>query len=110
MPIYEYECNHCGHHVEALQKFSDPPIVECEACHCNEMKRLISQSTFHLKGSGWYVTDYASKSGSNHHSRGNDKVSGEGKGGDTQKSKTETTATADKAKTKGASAASNKKE
>ncbi len=61
MPIYEYECEKCGHHMEALQKISDPPINECECCHSG-LKKLISQSTFHLKGSGWYVTDYASKS------------------------------------------------
>jgi len=60
MPIYEYECDKCGHHVEALQKITDPPMVECAQCH-SEMKKLISQSTFHLKGTGWYVTDYASK-------------------------------------------------
>ncbi|MFO7986324.1 MAG: FmdB family zinc ribbon protein [Desulfatiglandaceae bacterium] len=62
MPIYEYECDHCGHHVEVLQKFSDSPITECEQCH-SRMKKLISHSTFHLKGTGWYVTDYAKKSG-----------------------------------------------
>ena len=63
MPIYEYECEKCGDHAEVLQTFSDPPITECESCH-GKMKKLISQSTFHLKGSGWYVTDYASKSSS----------------------------------------------
>jgi predicted nucleic acid-binding Zn ribbon protein len=47
-----------------MQKFSDPPISECESCH-GKMKKLISQSTFHLKGTGWYVTDYASKTGGN---------------------------------------------
>jgi len=61
MPIYEYECKKCGHQTEAMQKFSDPPIAECEMCH-GKMKKLISPSTFHLKGTGWYVTDYASKS------------------------------------------------
>ncbi len=61
MPIYEYECQKCGHQTEAWQRFSDPPISECEMCH-GKMRKLISQSTFHLKGSGWYVTDYASKS------------------------------------------------
>jgi len=64
MPIYEYECDACGHHTEALQRFSDPPLIECEACHSHKVKKVISQSTFHLKGTGWYVTDYASKSGS----------------------------------------------
>jgi putative FmdB family regulatory protein len=61
MPIYEYECSKCGHHTEALQKFSDPPLKQCEQCH-GSLKKVISQSTFHLKGTGWYVTDYASKS------------------------------------------------
>lgn len=64
MPIYEYECTKCRHHTEVLQKFSDAPVTECELCH-GKMKKLISQSTFHLKGTGWYVTDYASKSGGN---------------------------------------------
>ena len=60
MPIYEYECSSCGHIEEVWQKFSDPPVSSCTLCS-GEMKKLISQSTFHLKGSGWYVTDYASK-------------------------------------------------
>ncbi len=60
MPIYEYECTNCGHRIEVMQKFSDPPIEECEKCH-GKMKKLISQCTFHLKGTGWYVTDYGSK-------------------------------------------------
>ena len=62
MPFYEYECSKCGYQTEILQKITDPPITKCELCN-GRMKRLISQSTFHLKGSGWYVTDYASKSG-----------------------------------------------
>jgi putative FmdB family regulatory protein len=61
VPIYEYECGKCGHHMEVLQRFSDPPLARCEVCK-GKVKRLISQSTFHLKGSGWYVTDYAGKS------------------------------------------------
>ena len=76
MPIYEYECDECGHHLEALQKFSDPPISECEECHSNKLKKLISHSTFHLKGTGWYVTDYASKSGSTHNESKEKGVSG----------------------------------
>jgi putative FmdB family regulatory protein len=60
MPIYEYECLKCGKTMEAMQKFSDPPLGEC--CHCKgEVRKLISMSTFHLKGSGWYVTDYSGK-------------------------------------------------
>lgn len=60
MPVYEYECTSCGRITEAMQKFSDPPLLECECCK-GSMRKLISQNTFHLKGSGWYVTDYASK-------------------------------------------------
>lgn len=62
MPIYEYRCNVCGHEFERVQKFSDRPIEECQVCK-GEVTKLISQSTFHLKGTGWYATDYAKKSG-----------------------------------------------
>lgn len=60
MPIYEYECLKCGKTTEAMQKFSDPPLTTCEHCS-GEVRKLISMSTFHLKGSGWYTTDYAGK-------------------------------------------------
>ncbi|HDI78945.1 MAG TPA: zinc ribbon domain-containing protein [Desulfobacteraceae bacterium] len=60
MPIYEYECTSCGEIVEEWQKFSDPPLERCKRCG-GKMRKLISQSTFHLKGTGWYVTDYARK-------------------------------------------------
>ena len=59
MPIYEYKCSKCGHITEMWQKFSDPPLGECEICG-GSVKKIISQNTFHLKGSGWCVTDYAS--------------------------------------------------
>ena len=63
MPIYEYECNECGCVEEVIQKFSDKPLTKC--AHCSgKLHKLISQSTFHLKGTGWYVTDYANKSAS----------------------------------------------
>lgn len=61
MPIYEYGCTNCGRTAEAWQRFSDSPLCECEACG-GKLKKLISQNSFHLKGSGWYVTDYAGKS------------------------------------------------
>jgi putative FmdB family regulatory protein len=61
MPIYEYECEKCGAIEEVLQKFSDMPLVKCKQCS-GKLHRLISHSSFHLKGSGWYVTDYANKS------------------------------------------------
>jgi len=60
VPIYEYECVKCHQTTEALQKFSDPPLTDCP--HCNgRLKKLMSLNSFHLKGSGWYVTDYAGK-------------------------------------------------
>ena len=61
MPIYEYECAKCGQIEEALQKFSDKPLNKCTHCGA-KLQKLMSQSTFHLKGTGWYVTDYANKS------------------------------------------------
>jgi len=57
MPVYEYECDQCGRVQEAFQKMSDPPLETCEHCK-GKLHKLISQSSFHLKGSGWYVTDY----------------------------------------------------
>jgi putative FmdB family regulatory protein len=105
MPIYEYECDKCGHHVEALQKITDPPIIECDQCH-SEMKKLISQSTFHLKGTGWYVTDYASKN-KNSHVEAKEKASS---GSDTQSKKVEAKAAAEKAPKKDASAPSKGKD
>ena len=61
MPIYEYQCEQCGQLEEALQKFSDKPLNKCKHCS-GKLHKLISQSAFHLKGNGWYVTDYAGKS------------------------------------------------
>jgi len=61
MPIYEYKCNKCDRINEVWQKLSDLPLNKCELCG-GAVKKIISQNTFHLKGSGWYVTDYASKS------------------------------------------------
>jgi putative FmdB family regulatory protein len=58
MPIYEYECKSCGHRQEVIQKMSDDPLVECSACHEPQLKKLISAAAFHLKGGGWYETDF----------------------------------------------------
>ena len=61
MPIYEYRCEKCDSHFEVIQKFSDKPLKFCSNCK-GRLTKLISQTSFQLKGSGWYVTDYA-KSG-----------------------------------------------
>ena len=62
MPLYEYECDNNGHRFEVIQKFSDPPIQTCPTCG-GPVHKLISSPAFQFKGSGWYVTDYARKSG-----------------------------------------------
>jgi putative FmdB family regulatory protein len=98
MPIYEYECTKCGHQSEAWQKFSETPLIECNLCN-GKMKRLISQSTFHLKGTGWYVTDYASKSASK---SGGDSEKGKKTG--TKTSSTDSGGSAEKSKKKDSSA------
>ena len=60
MPIYEYQCAACGQVVEKWQKVADPPLKECPACG-GSLHKIISSCAFHLKGSGWYVTDYSGK-------------------------------------------------
>src|SRR5436305_9835660 len=63
MPIYEYVCDKCGKHLEVIQKMSDPPLKKCPDCK-GKLQKEISQTSFQLKGSGWYVTDYAKSGGS----------------------------------------------
>jgi len=60
MPLYEYECDACGHRFEKIQKFSDPPIETCPKCG-GHVHKVQSAPAFHLKGTGWYITDYAKK-------------------------------------------------
>jgi len=57
VPIYEYKCRDQGHLFEVIQKISEPPVEICETCK-SPVDRLISKSSFQLKGSGWYVSDY----------------------------------------------------
>lgn len=64
MPIYEYSCQGCGADVEVWQKISEKPKKVCPECGAHKLERQISATTFHLKGSGWYVTDYANKGSS----------------------------------------------
>lgn len=60
MPIYEFECRKCKAHIEVFQKISDKPPVKCRKCG-GRLERLLSAPAIQFKGSGWYVTDYASK-------------------------------------------------
>jgi putative FmdB family regulatory protein len=61
MPIYEYRCGACGHHVEALQKMSEAPLRKCPDCGKSQLRRLVSAPQFRLKGEGWYETDFKNK-------------------------------------------------
>lgn len=92
MPIYEYKCTKCGEVFETIQKFSDKPLKNCKFCN-GRVERLISNTSFQLKGSGWYLTDYARKASS---PEGADKGSDKTKDASTAK-KTEK-APADKSK------------
>jgi putative FmdB family regulatory protein len=60
MPIYEYKCRKCGKVFEMFQRISDAPTTSCHFCK-GPVNKLMSQTTFHLKGAGWYVTDYGGK-------------------------------------------------
>ncbi|MFQ3245959.1 MAG: putative FmdB family regulatory protein [Arenicella sp.] len=57
MPIYQYKCTDCGHGLEALQKMSDPKLVDCPECNAPTLKKQLTAAAFKLKGTGWYETD-----------------------------------------------------
>jgi len=99
MPLYEYQCDKCGHRFEVIQKFSDRPKKKCPKCG-SAIHKMISSPAIHFKGTGWYVTDYGKK----HSAGGGDK--GSDKGGDTGSEKSgekggETAKGADKTAAKG---------
>jgi putative FmdB family regulatory protein len=88
MPIYEYTCEHCGT-FEQMQRITDAPLERCPRCR-RKVRRLISNTSFQLKGSGWYVTDYARSGAAN---GGGGKDTGEKKtepAGETKSSETKT--------------------
>ena len=81
MPIYEYQCEACGHYLETLQKISDPPLTDCHKCGKPALKKLVSAAAFRLKGGGWYETDF--KTGNKKNVAQSDKkAKSEGKSGD----------------------------
>ena len=63
MPTYEYQCNACGREFERMQKITEAHVASCPHCGSSDTRRLISLTSFVLKGTGWYVTDYARKGG-----------------------------------------------
>ena len=62
MPIYEYQCHACGYRFEELQKVTDAPLKICPKCQSEALNKLVSDSSFRLKGNGWYETDFKTKS------------------------------------------------
>jgi putative FmdB family regulatory protein len=107
MPIYEYRCNACRHELEAIQKFSDAPLVACPQCGKDALVKLVSAAGFQLKGSGWYQTDFrnngrkqAAKPGAEGDAAKVDGAKGEGAKGDGAKSEPGSAATAEAAPVK----------
>jgi putative FmdB family regulatory protein len=89
MPIYEYRCDKCGD-FEVTQKITDSPLNRCPTCK-GKVKKLISNTSFQLKGTGWYVTDYARKDkGAGSEKTGKDAANGDAKGDTKSDSKTST--------------------
>ncbi len=62
MPIYEYQCEKCGHQLEKIQKMSDDPLKTCPECDESSLRKLVSAAAFKLKGTGWYETDFKDNS------------------------------------------------
>jgi putative FmdB family regulatory protein len=85
VPLYEYQCPKCGR-FEVIRKFADEPLTACPTCG-SEIQKLASAPAFHLKGTGWYVTDYAKKSSGDGQSgpgTSDEGKSGESKSGETK--------------------------
>ncbi len=84
MPIYEYECEACGHTLEAIQKMADEPLKDCPECKKAALKKLVSAAAFRLKGGGWYETDF--KTGNKKNLAGKESAKSEGKTSSASKS------------------------
>jgi putative FmdB family regulatory protein len=91
MPIYEYDCQKCGT-FETTQKITQKPLSKCPTCK-GKVKKLISNTSFQLKGTGWYVTDYARKGKSNGDGNGSKSSSSESKSESKGDSKSESSPT-----------------
>ncbi len=111
MPIYEYTCQKCGAHLEVMQKISDKPLTRHARCG-GKLSKEWSQTSFQLKGSGWYVTDYAGKKSDAKESSESKSEAPEAKAADAKKSeaKAETKAEGKKAKQSSATPAAGGKD
>ena len=97
MPIYEYVCHQCDHEIEVVQKITAGSLRKCPSCNSLKLRRKISRSAFHLKGDGWYVTDYA-KAEKKDESKESDKVATDSKTKDKTKTKESKGSTKEKTK------------
>lgn len=76
MAMYEYQCQSCGHEMEAIQKMSDAALTDCPECQQSTLKKRISAAGFRLSGSGWYETDFKTGKKKNLAGSSNDTGSG----------------------------------
>jgi len=116
MPVYEYACQQCGHEFEEWQKMSDPAVSVCPKCKAKKVERLISRTSFQLKGGGWYGDLYASakpgassggaSSPSSSSDSSSSSSSGEGSSAASSESKADAKATKSTDSTKGAGGSS----
>ena len=101
MPIYEYKCGQCDHHLEALQKISEEPLVYCPECGEAGLRKKVSAAAFRLKGTGWYETDFKNDNNKNKGetekvaNRKQDQESAQADNGNKNVSKTSSSETAD---------------
>jgi len=104
MPIYEYQCQSCGHRLEKLQRLSDAPLTDCPDCHAAALRRLVSAAAFRLKGSGWYETDFKKDGKKNLHEAGGSDASAPAKSEPSPAKEAATTTEATKTESKPAAA------
>jgi putative FmdB family regulatory protein len=90
MPLYEYECEACHQRFEKIQKYSDAPLEVCAKCGKGPVKKLLSSPAIQFKGTGWYITDYARKSGSDAGKTGSSSSSSSDSSSSSGESKTST--------------------
>ena len=90
MPTYEYLCDKCGHEFERQQRISDPPVKSCPSCKSRRVKKLISRTSFVLKGSGWYSDLYSSPKADSKKGDDSDSASSESKSEKKSEKKSET--------------------
>jgi putative FmdB family regulatory protein len=97
MPIYEYECQKCGT-FEATQRITEKPLGKCPTCK-GKVKKLISNTSFQLKGTGWYITDYARKDNNKGAGKGENGATSSGESKESKDSKSESKTESSPAKT-----------